>query len=158
MRRVGPPETPRRLHGGIYNKGIKDLDANIHPYVVFGNVGGKDGFTGFDPAEHGIEPLSVMAVVCGDKLIYGVWGDENGVDGDKSVVGEASISLATACYVKDNINGNSGHDENDVLFIAFAGFDAVAGADGADWAAKNYDDFEASIEDLGDKLIGSITA
>jgi hypothetical protein len=33
-------------------------------------------------------------------------------------VGEASIALATACY-GISVNGNSGHDENDVLYIAF---------------------------------------
>lgn len=68
------------------------------------------------------------------------------------MVGEASISLATACF-GTSVNGNSGHDENDVLFIAFPGSDAVPGADGADWAAQNYDDFEASITDLGNTLI-----
>lgn len=52
-----------------YGKGVQDLDAKIHPYVVFGNVGDEPGFTSFDPQEYGIEPLSVMAVVCGDKLV-----------------------------------------------------------------------------------------
>ncbi|KAI2610563.1 glycoside hydrolase family 75 protein [Hypoxylon sp. NC1633] len=140
-----------------YRKGVKDLDANIHPYVVFGNVGGKEGYTSFDPQKHGVEPLSVMAVVCGDQLIYGIWGDENGVDGEKSVVGEASISLATACYGK-SINGNSGHDETDVLYLAFPGSDAVPGKNGAKWNAKNYSEFESSIQSLGDKLIQRITA
>ncbi|KAI0173552.1 glycoside hydrolase family 75 protein [Hypoxylon sp. FL1284] len=138
-----------------YGAGINDVDANIHPYVVFGNVGSKQGYTSFDPQEHGIEPLSVMAVVCGEKLIYGVWADENGDDGEKSVVGEASISLATACYGKDNISGNNGHDQNDVLYIAFTGKDAVPGKK-ANWAAKNYDQFESSIQDLGNTLIKRI--
>ncbi|KAI0139033.1 glycoside hydrolase family 75 protein [Hypoxylon sp. NC0597] len=138
-----------------YGKGVRDLDANIHPYVVFGNVGSKAGFTEFNPQDHGVEPLSVMAVVCGDKLIYGVWGDENGDDGEKSVVGEASISLATACFGK-SMNGNNGHDENDVLYIAFTGKDAVPGKNGAKWDAKNYDEFESSIQGLGDKLIQRI--
>lgn len=52
-----------------YGKGVKDLDAKIHPYVVFGNTGTKSGYANFDPESHGIEPLSVMAVVCGDKLV-----------------------------------------------------------------------------------------
>ncbi|KAI1654756.1 glycoside hydrolase family 75 protein [Daldinia decipiens] len=140
-----------------YGKGVRDLDAKIHPYVVFGNVGDKPGFTSFDPQEHGIKPLSVMAVVCGDKLIYGVWGDENGSDGEKSVVGEASISLATACFGK-GITGNNGHDENDVLYIAFTGNDAVPGKNGAKWNAQNYKEFEKSIQGLGDKLIQRIHA
>ena len=84
--------------------------------------------------------------------IYGVWGDTNGDDGPQAMVGEASISLATACFGR-GINGNAGHDENDVLYIAFPGADAVPGADGAAWSAQNFDDFEASISALGDKLV-----
>jgi hypothetical protein len=30
--------------------------------------------------------------------VYGIWGDTNGDDGDEAMVGEASISLATACF------------------------------------------------------------
>jgi hypothetical protein len=52
-----------------YGRGVRDLDANIHPYVVFGNTGNKPGYTNFDPRAYGIEPLSVMAVVCGNKLV-----------------------------------------------------------------------------------------
>jgi hypothetical protein len=52
-----------------YNKGITDLNANVHPYVVFGNEGSKHGWKTFDPREYGVEPLSVMAVVCGGKLV-----------------------------------------------------------------------------------------
>lgn len=87
-----------------------------------------------------------------DTQIYGVWGDENGDDGEFPMVGEASISLATACYGTD-MNGNNGHAENDVLFIAFPGSDAVPGADGATWDASGYETFEESISSLGDKLI-----
>ncbi|KAI1361779.1 chitosanase [Xylaria arbuscula] len=138
-----------------YGRGIEDLDANIHPYVVFGNVGGEDGFTSFDPQEFGIEPLSVVAVVCGDQLIYGIWGDENGVDGSMSMIGEASISLATACF-GTGITGNNGHEETDVLYITFTGTDAVPGADGAQWDASNFDGFEASIQSLGDQLVANL--
>lgn len=137
-----------------YGQGQEDLDANIHPYVVFGNVGSRKGYKNFDPQSYGIEPLSVMAVVCGDKLIYGVWGDENGDDGAHPMVGEASISLATACFGK-SMNGNNGHDGSDVLYIAFPGKDAVPGKS-ATWNAKTYATFEASITALGDKLIQRI--
>ena len=51
-----------------YGKGINDLNANADPYVVFGNDGGS-GWDTFDPQQYGVEPLSVMAVVCGDKLV-----------------------------------------------------------------------------------------
>lgn len=138
-----------------YGKGIHDLNANVHPYVVFGNTGTRHGWKTFDPQEYGIEPLSVIAVVCGDKLVFGIWGDTNGDDGDHPVVGEASISLATACY-GSGINGNSGHDQDDVLYIAFAGKGAVPGANGANWAARNYADFQQSIEGLGNSLIAKV--
>ena len=55
------------FEGQIPGNVIKDLNANIHPYVVFGNYG--DYSPTFDPEAHGIKPLSVMAVVCGDKLV-----------------------------------------------------------------------------------------
>ncbi|KAK1991426.1 fungal chitosanase [Colletotrichum falcatum] len=135
-----------------YNAGPQDLNASLHPYVVFGNDGTKSGWPTFDPTQHGVQPLSVMAVICNDKVVYGIWGDTNGDDGPQAMIGEASISLATACY-GDVINGNSGHDENDVLYIAFTGDDAVPGAQGAAWNASTYDDFESSISDLGNVLL-----
>jgi hypothetical protein len=46
-----------------YNKGVSDLNAFVHPYVVFGNEGSKGSF---DPQSKGIKPLSLMAVVCGN--------------------------------------------------------------------------------------------
>lgn len=52
-----------------YGADQRDLDANVHPYVVFGNEGDRKGWPTFDPREHGIEPLSVMAVVCNDRLV-----------------------------------------------------------------------------------------
>lgn len=71
------------------------------------------------------------------------------------MVGEASISLATACF-GDGMNGDNGHDEDDVLYIAFPGSDAVPGEDGADWDAKNFKDFEESLGGVGDKLVARI--
>lgn len=135
-----------------YADGVKDLDAYVHPYVVFGNSGTKKDWPEFDPLDHGIEPLSIMAVVCNDQLFYGIWGDTNGDDGEQAMVGEASISLATACFGKENINGNAGHDENDVLFLAFVGKDAVPG-DSADWNTTSATKFADSIRGMGDKLV-----
>lgn len=89
------------------------------------------------------------------KKIYGIWGDENGDDGAHPMVGEASISLATACY-GTGITGNNGHDQDDVLYIAFPGSAAVPGASGANWAAGSYASFESSITALGDRLVANI--
>jgi hypothetical protein len=46
--------------------GIKDLDANLHPYVVFGNEGSSPSF---NPQSKGLKPLSVMAVVCNNQVV-----------------------------------------------------------------------------------------
>lgn len=57
-----------------YNiSGVTDLDPYIHPYVVFGNQGTKKGYTTFHPRMYNIQPLSVMAVVCADKLVRAIW-------------------------------------------------------------------------------------
>lgn len=45
--------------------GVPDLNSSVHSYVVFGNEGDKPSF---DPMEAGMEPLSVMAVVCNNNL------------------------------------------------------------------------------------------
>ncbi|KAK4187895.1 fungal chitosanase of glycosyl hydrolase group 75-domain-containing protein, partial [Podospora australis] len=144
--------------------GVSDLNPYIHPYVVFGNSAEdpakKKNWKVFDPQKYGVRPLSVMAVVCPSdnnkrgerKLVYGIWGDTNGDDGTKPMVGEVSISLATACRGK-NMTGYRGYDGDDVLYIAFAGKEAVPGPKGADWAAKDYEAFERSIRPLGDKLV-----
>lgn len=52
-----------------YNKGIKDLNAYVHSYVVLGNEGSTNGYVNFNPQSYGIEPLSIVAVVCGDKMV-----------------------------------------------------------------------------------------
>lgn len=118
--------------------GIPDLDANIHSYVVLGT-------SNFDPQSFGIQSLSVVAVMCGNKLVftptpvapgffdinwrqfYGVWGDTNGA---KSV-GESSLALATACF-GDGMTGDNGHEETDVLYLAFPGSKAKIGSK-ANW-------------------------
>ncbi|KAK3335208.1 fungal chitosanase of glycosyl hydrolase group 75-domain-containing protein [Cercophora scortea] len=139
-----------------YGKGISDLNAYVHPYVVLGNtrtrLSTKKGWPWFDPQEYGVHPLSLVAVVCGDKMVYGVWGDMNGDDGNRPMIGEASIALATACDGM-GINGGSGHSKEDVLYLAFTGPEAVPGADGARWDAKSYEEFERSVEGLGDRLV-----
>lgn len=68
-----------------------------------------------------------------DNKVYQIWGDTNGNDGP-SVVGEASISLATARYCK-SVDGDAGIDGNEVLYISFPGADALPGAKEARWLA-----------------------
>ncbi|OQE35243.1 hypothetical protein PENCOP_c014G02906 [Penicillium coprophilum] len=123
---------------------IDDLDAGIHPYVVFGTKG-------YDPEEDGMKPLSVMAVVCGGKLHYAIWGDTNG----HTSTGEASLSLGQLCFPDGDITGDNGHTAKDVLYIGFKGKSAVPGSEAA-WKAKNSHEFEDSIKTLGDKLVAGL--
>ncbi|PNP45152.1 hypothetical protein TGAMA5MH_03203 [Trichoderma gamsii] len=137
-----------------YKAGVKDLNAYIHSYVVLGNEGSKSGYVTFEPESVGVDPLSLVAVVCGNKMFYGVWGDTNGDDGPP-LVGEVSDALGRACY-GSAVNGNAAHDANDVLYIAFTGASAVPGAKGAKWSASSFTDFEASLGALGDSLVARI--
>lgn len=89
--------------------------------------------------------------------MYGIWGDTNGDDGPLPMVGEASISLATACYGPESVTGNNAPDVNDVLYIAFRGRDAVPGTS-ANWLATSFDDFEKSIAALGDSLVAKLSS
>lgn len=54
-----------------------DLDADVHSFVTFGNYianVGTHGYKVYDPRSIGIEPYSIMAVICGDKLVsYGYY-------------------------------------------------------------------------------------
>ncbi|KAB8267848.1 fungal chitosanase of glycosyl hydrolase group 75-domain-containing protein [Aspergillus minisclerotigenes] len=133
--------------------GIPDLDANLHPYIVFGN---EEHSPQFKPQKYGMEPLSVMAVVCNGKLAiqhYGIWGDTNG----GTSTGEASLSMAELCFPEEKPDGDHGHDDNDVLYIGFTGKDAVPGKS-ANWKAKKTEDFEDSIKSIGDKLVAGLKA
>ena len=134
--------------------GIEDLDSHIQTYVVLGNDNSAeegDGGEKFDPTSVGIQPLSVVAVVCGDNLFYGVWGDVNG----GKVTGESSLSLGKLCFPNEEINGNSGHSEHDVLYIAFPGDEAVPGAQ-ANWQAGTPEEFEESLAAVGDRLVAGL--
>ncbi|KAK5111588.1 hypothetical protein LTR85_011817 [Meristemomyces frigidus] len=97
-----------KQYSQIAGNEVSDMNANDIPYVVMGNANDNNvpAYTTFDPKAYNIQPLSVMAVLCGNKLIYGVWGDVNDSDSDdpKPMLGEASISLATACF-GTNITG-----------------------------------------------------
>ncbi|KAJ5457378.1 hypothetical protein N7530_012652 [Penicillium desertorum] len=119
--------------------GMKDLDANVHPYVVFGN---EDHTPSFMPDEHGMEHLS------DGNCHYGIWDDTNG----HTSTGEASISLVKLCFPDEDITSDSGYSEKDALYIGFTGKGAVPGSK-VDWKAKDSKIFEKSIKSLGDKLV-----
>jgi hypothetical protein len=133
--------------------GISDLDRYNHPYVVFGNEGSNH----FGPTAHGIKPLSVMAVVCGVKPVCHAFSHNKGQEPSRlprslirstasgttptTMMGISSsarhlLSLATACY-GNSVNGNIGHNDTDVLYIAFTRDDAVPG-NSPDWEAGSY--------------------
>jgi hypothetical protein len=65
--------------------------------------------------------------------------------------------MATLCY-GNVVNGNAGHDADDVLVLAFTGTDAVPGADGADWGAQSAQEFISfpAFDKLGDSLVAKI--
>lgn len=63
--------------------------------------------------------------------------------------------MATLCF-DTKIGGDRGHDETDVMYIAFTGADAVPGANGAKWNAGSATEFENSLATLGDKLVQRI--
>ncbi|KAK4508261.1 hypothetical protein PRZ48_001999 [Zasmidium cellare] len=133
------------------NNKVKELDAQIHPYVVFGNVPDEKGSSPtFNPTDYGMVPLGVMAVVCNGQVHYGVWGDENA--GTKT--GEASLAMAKLCFPKDNLSGNVGHSANDVLYIGFRS--EASAPKGANWAAKDAATFEGSIKKIGDSLVAGL--
>lgn len=82
--------TAMRDYVSAYKNGVPDLNPFVHDYVVFGNSGDKDGWITFDPRDHGMKPLSVMAVVCNNKLVrisicFDVIGDVLVIDCDTDI-------------------------------------------------------------------------
>jgi hypothetical protein len=132
-----------------YNAGISDLNANIHPYVVFGNSGKSPSF---DPQHFGMQPLSVMAIICNGQMHYGIWGDVNGA----TSTGEVSLSLGELCFPNSGLSGNNGYDGHDILYVGFIGNGTVPGKNGAKWNAKSGSEFEQSIKGIGDKLVANL--
>ncbi|GAA5973100.1 hypothetical protein JCM11641_006268 [Rhodosporidiobolus odoratus] len=118
----------------------KPIDAMKVQYVVI------DQDDDFDPTKFGVQPLSAVAVICGSggQMTFGVWADTNAIGS----MGEASVTLARVCF-GDSINGNSGHDEADVLYIAFPGSkdDTVPKGLGSD---------ESALFDMGNKLVSGL--
>lgn len=135
---------------------IDDLNTHIHNFVVLGNDNSAeegDGGQSFEPTKAAkIQPLSVVAVVCGEKLVYGVWGDVNG----GKLTGETSLSLAKQCFPNEGLSGDNGHGDHDVLYLAFPGQDAIA--KDVNWGASTAKEFEASLATIGDKLVKKVAA
>ncbi|KAI9672881.1 MAG: hypothetical protein M1829_004431 [Trizodia sp. TS-e1964] len=124
--------------------GFPDLNPDIIPYVSLGNRGTPS----FNPQDQGIEPLSIVGVLCGsnsERLVYGIWGDVN----SDSSTGKASRALFELCYPDLKTNPLVRHVKNDVLYLAFTGKGAVPSA--PNWNAKTPAEFERSIKPLGDK-------
>lgn len=58
------------------------------------------------------------------------------------------------------MTNTNGHDQADVLYLAFDGNDAVPGPNGAAWKAKSATEFQANkkFNDLGDRLVQRVKA
>ncbi|MCJ1242952.1 hypothetical protein MMC30_000148 [Trapelia coarctata] len=49
---------------------VKDLDSLVHPRAVFGNMGKNNHGVEFKTEDPILNPLSAMAAVYGDKMVY----------------------------------------------------------------------------------------
>lgn len=71
-------------------------------------------------------------------------------------VGEVSISLAIACFPDLDISGDKGYTGHDVLYLGFTGKDTTPGRK-ANWSARSFSDFEASLAPFGDALVARLS-
>lgn len=65
--------------------------------------------------------------------------------------------MGQLCFGDDAVSGDVGHDEADVLYIAFPGKGAVPGSSAA-WGAKTKEEFEASLAGIGDGLVAGLSS
>ncbi len=89
------------------------LDAATLPYVVVPSKSGK-----FDYATAGLDLGSVVAVIYGARVAYGVIGDT----GPTPIIGEASYAMAVALGIDPD--PSTGGTDTGVAYIAFTGSDA----------------------------------
>ncbi|KAL4954104.1 fungal chitosanase of glycosyl hydrolase group 75-domain-containing protein [Aspergillus filifer] len=94
---------------------------------------------------------NVAAVICNNKMFYGILGDTNG--NHPQVIGEASWLLARACFPKDNLSGSKGHDEPDATYILYTGPEAVLPPSALN---KHYITDFNKLRSMGDKLTTSL--
>lgn len=71
-------------------------------------------------------------------------------------VGEVSISLAAACFPDMDISGDKGYTGHDVLYLGFTGKNTTPGKR-ANWSARSFSDFEASLAPIGDALVARLS-
>lgn len=86
-------------------------------------------------------------------MFYAILGDTNG--NNPQVTGEASLLLARSCFPKDNLGGDSGHEEMDVTYILYAGPEAVLPSSAHN--DKYITDFDM-LRSMGDHLTTSLSA
>jgi hypothetical protein len=91
------------------------LDAAALPFVVVPLPSAR-----FDYSAAGLSLGSVIAVVYGGKVAYGVFGDE----GPDNIIGEASYAMAALLGVDPD--PSTGGTDGPVVYIAFTGGGAVA--------------------------------
>ncbi|KIM91630.1 glycoside hydrolase family 75 protein, partial [Piloderma croceum F 1598] len=96
---------------------------------------------------------NLAAVICGDKMFYGIFGDSNG--DSPEVIGEASWRMGTACYPDGHISGANGHGQPDVTYIIFSGKDAVLPSTDM---TKNYITQFSKLKSMGDQLVSSLAS
>lgn len=53
--------------------GLVDLNPYVHPYVVLGHTGGDTAAADYDPKANFIQPLSLVAVFCGNATVVSVF-------------------------------------------------------------------------------------
>jgi Fungal chitosanase of glycosyl hydrolase group 75 len=101
------------------------LDAARLPYVVVPQASKR-----FDYAKAGLRLGSVVAVIYGGTLEFGIIGDL----GPANIIGEASYAMAKNLGI--NPNPSSGGVREGVTYIAFTGASAVA---------KNFEDHAEAV-------------
>ncbi|OAQ69235.1 fungal chitosanase [Pochonia chlamydosporia 170] len=91
---------------------------------------------------------NLVAVICGGKLYYGVFGDTDGDSPEE--IGEASWLMARTCFPSEGLNGNNGHTPADVTYIFFTGENSVLPNSAI---GNNYVTNFAALKSLGDQLM-----
>ncbi|MEP7126926.1 MAG: glycoside hydrolase family 75 protein [Byssovorax sp.] len=100
------------------------LNASVLPYVVI-----PQSSNGFNYKTAGLKMGSVVAVIYGGKVAYGILGDV----GPAGVIGEASYAMAQQLGL--NPSPTSGGTDSGVTYVAFTGASAVV--------SKNEDNAQA---------------